>query len=62
VTIQNDEIGYIKEKEDKYYCDRLQGIDSSDPYAIALHMVHPDYLSGVVDEIIHRRGLVPDYF
>jgi hypothetical protein len=52
----------LKKRGDGYYCDRLVGMSSIDPYWLALHLVHPDYLYLVVDEIIADRSLVPDYF
>jgi hypothetical protein len=52
----------LKKNGDGYYCDRLVGMSSIDPYWFALHLVHPDYLYLVVDEIIADRLLVHDYF
>jgi hypothetical protein len=62
VCYQNLRIGYLRHDADVYYCHRLFGIRSSDPYWLALHLVHPDYLYHVPDEIVADRLLVPDYF
>jgi hypothetical protein len=61
VSIANLRIGYLRRDADVYYCDRLVGIRSADPYWLALHLVHPDYLFGVPDEIVTERELMPDY-
>jgi hypothetical protein len=55
-------IGYLRRDYAAYYCDRLVGLRSSDPYWLALHLIHPDYLFGVPDEIVADRSLAPDYF
>jgi hypothetical protein len=52
----------LKKRGDRYYCDRLMGLRSIDPYWLALHLVHPDYLDLVVDEILGDRLLMPNYF
>jgi hypothetical protein len=51
----------LKKRGDRYYCDRLAGIVAIDPYWLALHLVHPDYLYLVVDAILADRSLMPDY-
>lgn len=51
----------LKKRGDSYYCDRLAGVSAIDPYWLALHLVHPDYLFLVVDKIMADRSLVPDY-
>jgi hypothetical protein len=61
VGIDNLLIGYIKKNDRLYYSDRLFGIESLDPNWIALNMVHPDYLDGVVDDLIATRESMPDY-
>jgi hypothetical protein len=61
VSIANLRIGYLRRDADVYYCDRLVGIRSTDPYWLALHLVHPDHLFGVPDEIVTERELMPDY-
>jgi hypothetical protein len=61
VSYQDARLGYIKSRGDKYYCNRIAGLESLDPYWIALHMVHPDYLYQIVDEMIIQRSLAPDY-
>jgi hypothetical protein len=53
--------GYLKKRGNLYYCDRISGIESANPYWLALHMVHPDYLDRIVDEVIDRRASVPEY-
>lgn len=53
---------HLKKRGDRYYCDRISGIDSIDPYWLALYLIHPDYLYQVVDEIILERSLMFDYF
>jgi hypothetical protein len=52
----------LKKRGNHYYCDRLAGIVAIDPYWLALHLVHPDYLYLVVDEILADCGKMPDYF
>jgi hypothetical protein len=37
-------IVYLRRDGAAYYCDRLVGIRSPDPYWLALHLIHPDYL------------------
>ncbi len=54
-------IGYLRRSADLYYCDRLVGMRSPDPYWLALHLVHPDYLYPIVDEITTDRAKMPDY-
>jgi hypothetical protein len=54
-------IGYIKKRNHFYYSDRLFRIKSLDPNWIALNMVHPDYLDGVVDKLITTRESMPEY-
>jgi hypothetical protein len=61
VNHQGYRIGYLKRQVDIYYCDRLDSLSSIDPYWLALHLVHPDYLHAVVDEIVDSRALMPDY-
>jgi hypothetical protein len=53
---------YLKKAGDLYYCDRLVGMRSTNPYWLALHLIHPDYLFLVSDEIIAERAAIPDYF
>jgi hypothetical protein len=53
---------YLKKVGDLYYCDRLTGMRSIDPYWLALHLIHPDYLFLVVDQIMAERAAIPDYF
>ncbi len=55
-------IGYLRRNGAAYYCDRLVSLRSPDPYWLALHLIHSDYLFGVPDEIVSDRSLVPDYF
>ncbi|WP_310425366.1 hypothetical protein [Chamaesiphon sp. VAR_48_metabat_135_sub] len=62
VCHQDLRIGYLRRDTNVYYCERLVGMRSSDPYWLALHLVHPDYLYHVPDEIVADRLLVPDYF
>jgi hypothetical protein len=52
----------LKRSRDLYYCDRLVSLSSTNPHWLALHLVHPDYLYEVVDEIILDRAKMPDYF
>jgi hypothetical protein len=52
----------IKKRGDRYYCTRIARLESTDPYWLALHLVHPDYLYSVVDEIVTARASLPDYF
>jgi hypothetical protein len=52
----------LKKWGDFYYCGRLAGMRSSDPYWLAVHLVHPDYLFLVVGEIVATRATTPDYF
>lgn len=55
-------IGYLKRKNSSYYCDRLQGLLSPDPYWVALHMIHPEFLYGVVEKILNKnKEVIPDY-
>jgi hypothetical protein len=61
VCHQDSRIGYLRRDADVYYCDRLVGMRSSDPYWLALHLVHPDYLYQIVDEITTERAKMPDY-
>jgi hypothetical protein len=51
----------LKKRGDWYYCNRLMGIWAIDPYWLALHLIHPDYLHQVPDEISAVRSLIPDY-
>lgn len=62
VCHQDLRIGYLRHDGNAYYCERLVGLRTVDPYLLALHLVHPDYLVGVPDEIVAARALVPDYF
>jgi hypothetical protein len=62
VCLDDVRIGYLRRDADAYYCDRLDGLRSSDPYWLALHLVHPDYLYQVPDEMVADRSLVPNYF
>lgn len=62
VCHQDLRISYLRRDADAYYCVRLDGLRSSDPYWLALHLVHPDYLYQVPDEIVADRLLIPDYF
>lgn len=61
VCYQNLRIGYLRRDADVYYCDRLAGMRSPDPYWLALHLVHPDYLYPIVDEITTDRAKMPNY-
>jgi hypothetical protein len=54
--------GDLKRKGDLYYSDRLVGLESTDPYWLAVHLIHPDYLFLVVDEIVAARATTPNYF
>jgi hypothetical protein len=51
----------LKKRGDGYYGDRLMGIWAIDPYWLALHSIHPDYLHQVPGEILAARSLMPDY-
>lgn len=62
VCLDDVRIGYLRRDADAYYCVRLDGLRSSDPYWLALHLVHPDRLYQVPNEIVADRLLVPDYF
>jgi hypothetical protein len=62
VCHQHLRIGYLRRDADLYYCNRLGSLRSPDPYWLALHLIHPDYLYLVVDEILEERLSVPDYF
>jgi hypothetical protein len=62
VCHQDLRIGYLRRDPNVYYCARLDGLRSSDPYWLALHLIHPDYLDRVPDAIVAARSLVPDYF
>ena len=62
VRLDDLRIGYLRRDADVYYCDRTPESRSPDPYWLALHLVHPDYLYRVPDEIVADRSLVPDYF
>lgn len=62
VCHQDLRIGYLRRDVDVYYCDRLVGMRSPDPYWLALHLIHPDYLDRIPDEIVAARWLVPEYF
>ncbi len=55
-------IGYLRRSPDLYYCDRLFNVRSPDPYWLALHLIHPDYLYQVPDEILVARSFAPEYF
>jgi hypothetical protein len=50
----------LKKFGDSYYSDRLK-LTSDNPYWLALHLIHPDYLYLVVEEIIAERAAVHDY-
>ena len=62
VCHQDLRIGYLRRDGAAYYCARLVTLRSSDPYWLALHLIHPDYLFQVPDEIVAARSLVLDYF
>jgi hypothetical protein len=62
VCHQDSRIGYLCRDADVYYCKRLVGMRSPDPYWLALHLIHPDYLDRIPDEIVVARSLVPEYF
>jgi hypothetical protein len=55
-------IGYLRRSADVYYCNRLFNIRSPDPYWLALHLIHPNYLHQIPDEIVAQRSLFPEYF
>ena len=55
-------IGYLRRNADIYYCKRLVGLRSPDPYWLALHLIDPDYSYLVPDEIVAARSVIPDYF
>jgi hypothetical protein len=61
VCYQNLRIGYLRRDADIYYCEWLVGTRSPDPYWLALHLIHPDYLYPIVDEITTERAKMPDY-
>ncbi len=61
VCYQNLRIGYLRRDADIYYCEWLVGTRSLDPYWLALHLIHPDYLYPIVDEITTERAKMPDY-
>jgi hypothetical protein len=60
VKFQGSTIASIKKKGDLYYCDRVTGVLSLDPYSVALQTIHPDYLFGVVEDILANQIAV-DY-
>lgn len=62
VCHQDLRIGYLRRDADVNYCERLVGMRSPDPYWLALHLIHPDYLDRIPDEIVAARWLVPEYF
>jgi hypothetical protein len=62
ILLNGDKIGDLKRSGDDYYCDRLPQHHSADAYAIALLMVHPDYLYGIADEIVAESEAIPEYF
>ncbi len=62
VCHQDLRIGYLRRDADVYYCDRLVGMRSSNPYWLALRLIHPDYLHQVPDEIVADRSRIPEYF
>jgi hypothetical protein len=62
VCHQDLRIGYLRRDADAYYCDRLVGMRSSNPYWLALRLIHPDYLHQVPDEIVADRSSIPEYF
>ncbi len=62
VCHQDLRIAYLRRDANAYYCIRLDGLRSSDPYWLALHLVHPDYLYQIPDEIVADRSLIPKYF
>jgi hypothetical protein len=50
----------LKKFGDSYYSDRLK-LSDVDPYWLALHLIHSDYLYLVVDEIVAKREAIPNY-
>ena len=70
VCHQDLRIGYLRRDADVNYCERLVGMRpakaaltlSPAPYWLALHLIHPDYLDRIPDEIVAARWLVPEYF
>lgn len=62
VCHQDLRIGYLRRDADVYYCERLVDTRSPAPYWLALHLIHPDYLDRIPDEIVAARWLVPEYF
>ncbi len=61
VCHQDLRIGYLRHDGDAYYCDRVVGLRTVDPYLLALNLVHSDYLVGMPDEIVTARASFPDY-
>jgi hypothetical protein len=54
-------IGRIHQSANLYYCERFSHLTDHDPFKVALLMVHPDLIYGVVEEIIAERIAMPDY-
>lgn len=53
-------VGNLRSSE-FYYSKRFPEVQSSDPYWVALHLIHPDFLYGIADEILLQRQEMPDY-
>jgi hypothetical protein len=55
VKFQGYKIGAIYKTDKWYSSDRSLGTSFIDPHYLALHLIHPDYLYGIVDRILAEQ-------
>jgi hypothetical protein len=62
VALDERVVAYLKTNgKESYYCDRLPGLVSQDPYGIALAAIEPGLYFWIPEEIAAKRAEVPDY-
>lgn len=61
VKLNKSKIGTIHKWGEWYGSDRIPGFADKDAHYIALHLIHPDFLWNIVQEIIADRKNFIDY-
>jgi hypothetical protein len=52
VKFDGHKVGAINKVGQWYSCDRIAGVSFNDAHYLALHMIHPDFLYRIADEIL----------
>jgi hypothetical protein len=52
VKFAGHKVGAINKIGEWYSCNRITGVSFTDPHYLALHLIHPDYLYRISEEII----------